>query len=254
MDPIGSKVRVVAATEFQWKNPDEHPEDSGNRSLTKLLENFPRDVCLICSTPSESPSTKNELSQLFIRKGYWVALKSVDEQTAVELLRSLTGWADEEMISKVVRSVGTSPSDLISFLKMMRHAGVYGDDEGMEQYLTTRPQGGVFELVDSVVMKDLPKALRLCSDDVPAGQLAGALDRKFTSLLQFMGEMKKGRSPKEASIILRLPGFLVHGLYEASKRWTGPEIVSLYPAMAHHTLHSNRPGSNEVLVRGIIGS
>ncbi len=77
----------------------------------------------------------------------------------------------------------------------------------------------------------------------------GALDRKFTSLLQFIDEMSRGKSPKDAAMALRLPGFIVHGLYEASKRWDPNAIIEVWPVLAEAAVNSGRPGTNDLLIQ-----
>ncbi len=96
---------------------------------------------------------------------------------------------------------------------------------------------------------DREKAMLLAAGEPPLGQVIGALDRKLTSLLQFMAELKRGKSPKEAAMHLRLPGFIVHGLYEASKRGTTAEIIHIYPSIAEIASHSDKTGALELLIR-----
>jgi hypothetical protein len=258
-DPLASKFRVVAATEMDWQDPDEITDKDAKRTATRhfhalgrLVETLPSDTVLIMSTPVDSPLTKNNTAQAIIRKGYWVVLTQTDVETAIRLTHHLTGWTDEEMVREVVEAVGTSPAAIISFLKVLRLATTDPTPKDVRRFLSVHVTGGVFELVDAVVMKDAPRALRL-ADSVPSGQFIGALDRKLTSLLQFSAELKRGRTPKEAAMMLRLPGFIVHGLYEASKRWTGAEIISVYPTLAEHSISGDKPGANDVLVRKLCG-
>lgn len=249
-DPVDSKQVVVVATEVQWLDPNDHKDDRGVAALTSIVENFPRDLVLIISIhqSEQNPLTKNPLAQAIIRKGYWVVLKPVDEAGACELVKSMTGWEDE-IVQEIVYAVGTIPADLISLLKLLKLAGAEEPDQ-IRKYLSGRQEGTVFDLTEAIVMRDPVKALALASDDINTNQLVGALDRKFTSLLQFIAEMKKGgRSPKEAALALRLPGFIVHGLYEASKRWSPNDIIQVFSVLADVSKESNRPGVNDLLVQ-----
>jgi len=85
------------------------------------------------------------------------------------------------------------------------------------------------------------------------GQLVGALDRKFTSLIAFIAELRRGRTPKEAALMLRLPGFIVHGLYEASKRWNTAELLMMFPVLAEYYARGSKAGSTELLIHELIG-
>lgn len=258
-DPLVSKYRVVCATEFEWPDPEEtdDAEEKAKRrrqfdSLRKITANLPRDLVLIMSTTHENPLTKNDLAQSIITKGYWVVLKNVDVETASNLLAHYTDW-DEDLRLEVVESIGTSLSELLSFLRVLR---IYSDEpkpEDVRSFLTGYVRGTVFDLTDAISMKDAPRALALAQDDIPLGPLIGSLDRKLTSLLQFMAEMRQGRTPKEAALALRLPGFIVHGLFEASKRWSPGEILSVYPTLAAYSARGHRPGAVELLVADVIG-
>lgn len=258
-DPVVSRYRVVIATEVRWEDPaaTESNEEKTARlktmePLLRLVEDFPRDLVLIMSTAADNPKTDNPLAQLIIRKGYWVVLRNTDEQTARELLRYLTGWEDEELISDFILSSGTSPAAILSELRTIRIAYDSPTSDQIRQYLSDRASGGVFELVDAVIDRDLARALSLPLDDIPPGQFLGALDRKFTSLVQFSAELRRGRSPKEAALNLRLPGFIVHGLYEAQKRWDPREILSLWPSIAAHTRVMHQPGATEMFITQLI--
>lgn len=258
-DPLNSKYRVVCATEFIWPDPEDtdDAEEKAKRrrqfeSLLKVTSNMPRDLVLIMSTTHENPLTKNDLAQSIITKGYWVVLKNVDVETAGNLLAHYTDW-DEDLRLEVIESVGTSLAELLSFLRVLR---VYSSEPGPEDvrtFLTGFVRGTVFDLTDAISMKDAARALALAQDDIAIGPLIGSLDRKLTSLLQFMAEMRQGRTPKEAALALRLPGFIVHGLFEASKRWSPGEILSVYPTLAAYSARGNRPGAVELLVADVIG-
>lgn len=258
-DPLVSRHRVVIATEMKWDDPAaaETNEETTARlrmmePLLRIVENFPRDLVLIMSTPADNPKTDNALAQAIIRKGYWVVLKNTDEETARDLLRYLTGWDDEELVSDFILSTGTSPAAILAQLRTLRIAYDDPTPTQIREYLTDAATGGVFELVDAIIDRDIPRALSLPLDDIPPGQFLGALDRKFTSLVQFSAELRRGRSPKEAAHNLRLPGFIVHGLYEATKRWDPREILMLWQHVAAHTRIMHQPGATELLVTQLI--
>jgi hypothetical protein len=247
---MDSKHLLVVATEVHWLDPNENKDHAGVKSLTSLLESFPRDLVLVMSIHQSEPNplTKNNLAQAIIRKGYWVVLRNVDEQSACELIMAMTGW-DDEIAREIVYAVGTVPADLISLLKVLKLADATTPEE-IRKYLSGRQEATVFDLTDAIAMRDAKKALALSSDEIATNQLVGALDRKFTSLLQFMAEMRKGgRSPKEAALALRLPGFIVHGLFEASKRWSPNDIINIFPILADASKDAGRPGVNDLLIR-----
>lgn len=259
MDPVVSKHRVVAACDLKWVDPDEI-EDREERTKAKrswtafstFLKSFPKDLVLIISTAHDNPLTKNDVAQPIINKGFWVVLKSTSHDDACKMLAYISGWTDEQIINDVVGQVGTSASDLIQFLKVLYLSGYDTTPANIKSFLkASNTNGSVFDVVDAIIMRDLPRALSY--PNVPAGQLIGALDRKLTSLVSFMAELRKGRSPKEAMIVLRLPGFIVHGLFEASKRWHTAEILATFPLLAQHTAVANNPGANDVLIRKLIG-
>lgn len=258
-DPLESRYLVVVATEVKWPDPAaaESPEEKTNamrqmEPLNRLLENMPKDLVLIMSSPVDNPKTDNPLAQVIIRKGYWVVLRNTDEETARDLVKHLTNWEDDELISDFLGSTGNSPAAILSLLRTMRIAYDSLDAADVRDYLTDTRSGGVFELVDAVIDRDLPRALALPLDEIPPGQFLGALDRKFTSLVQFAAELRKGRSPKEAALSLHLPGFIVHGLYEATKRWDPREILALWSTLAAHARVMHRPGATDLLVTQLI--
>jgi hypothetical protein len=257
-DPVVSSHRLVIVSDFKWPDPDEvsgEVEAARARrnweSFAGLLDGFPRDLVLVISSTHENPLTKNPVAQAIIRKGYWVVLKPVDIATASHLLQTLTGWEDEEILLEVVESVGTCPSDLIQFLKVFRLSGYEPTSENIRRFLTASPSGGVFAAVEAIIMRDLPRALSL-AEEIPTGQLVGALERKFTSLLQFMAELRQGKTPKEAMLSLHLPGFIVSGLFDASKRWQTAEILQLFPTLAHASASGGQPAANDLLITRIL--
>ncbi len=152
--------------------------------------------------------------------------------------------------------IGNGPAGILNFLRMLRLA--YGPEATIldaRQLLVAQPTGTTFDLVEAILVKDTDRALVLTtSPDVSTGKLVGALDRKLSSLVTFMAELKKGRSPKEALLHMRLPGFLAHGLFEASKRWTVGEIVAAWSLMAEAGSNADRPGVNDILVTRLCGA
>jgi DNA polymerase III delta subunit len=259
-DPLGhSKFRVVCATEIPWLDPSE-AEDASEKasrqrqfdSLHAVISKLPRDLVLIISTDHDNPLTKNDLAQSIITKGYWVVLKQVDVSTAMAFLENMTGW-EEELRLEVIESVGTSVGELLAFIRLIRLAYQDPTEEEIREFLTGYIRGTVFDLTDAIAMKDLEQALALARDDLPLGQLIGSIDRKLTTLVQFMAEMRRGRSPKEAALMLRMPGFIVHGLYEASKRWNTSEILMMFPTLAEYSATGDRPGAAELMIHDLVG-
>lgn len=258
VDPLQSKFRVVAAVEMAWDDPSDADEVGQKRSrqrqfdsLYRLTSTLPRDLVLLMSTHHENPLTKNDLAQSIITKGYWVVLKPVDRGEAVEFLQRLTLW-EEDFSLEVVDSIGTSLGDLLAFLRLAKLLSPELEEATVSKLLAGHVRGTVFELVDAIIMKKLELAYSISADELPMGQVVGALDRKLTSLVQFVAEMKRGRSPKEAALALRLPGFIVHGLYEASKRWTGHEILDSFEVLARYSVEGDKVGSLELMVRELI--
>lgn len=259
-DPVVGPKRVVAVTEMIWEDPDETDDvkirEKRKRqfdAMARFLDSFPRDVVLIMSCPHDNPLTKNAVAQPLIRKGYWVVLRHTDTENAVNLIKHWTKWDDEELILEVVDSVGTSVADLFAFLRLVRVVNKDPTPQQIRDYLTTYVRAGVFEIVDSIIMRDLETSLHLAQSDIPLGQVVGAFDRKLTSLIQFMAEMKRGRTPKEAAVMLRMPGFVVHGLYEASKRWRTADLLQLYPKLSEYSLYGDRPGALDMFIHEVIG-
>jgi hypothetical protein len=256
-DPLNGKFTVVAATEMKWEDPDDSQEAEVRARRTQQFEalkgitaSLPRDLVLIMSTPFERPLTKNPLAQSIITKGYWVVLTQPDVETAVRLLNNITTW-DQELIFEVVESVGPSPAELLSFLRVVKLAGE-PTPERVRGYLQGSMRGGVFELVDAIVMRDADTAFRLAANDPPLNMVLGQLDRKITSLLQYLGERRRGRSPKEAAQMLRMPGFVVHGLYEAEKRWRPAELLELFSTLAEYASLRDRPGALDLLINDLV--
>ncbi len=181
-----------------------------------------------------------------------MVLKPTDEPTATKLLTYLTGW-DEDLCYSVVQVHGTSPASLLSLARTVHLCFENPSEKQILQFVGNSTKGHVFELTEAIVQKDISTALRLSArDDVPAGQLIGALDRKLTTVLSFMAELKKGRTPREAITSMRMPGFLAHGLFEASKKWSARDLLAVWLVLADRATEAEKPGGIDLLITELL--